>query len=55
MHNGVVSVLMHQPYEDLIKKFKSAALKQDDSKLKKFLTDLTIEQLEDAFNNVSID
>lgn len=53
--NGVVSVLMHQPYEDLIKKFKSAALKQDDSKLKKFLTDLTIEQLEDAFNNVAID
>jgi len=53
--NGVVSVLMHQPYDDLIKKFKSAALKQDDERLKRFLTDLTAEQLRDAVDNGYVD
>lgn len=53
--NGVVSVLMFQPYDDLIKKFKSAALKQDDTRLKSFLTDLTIEQFKEGLENSSID
>lgn len=53
--NGVVSVLMQQPFDDLIKKFKSAALKQDDERLKKILTDLTVEQFKEILENSSIE
>lgn len=49
--DGKVSVLMFQPYEDLVKKVKSQAMKQDNEKLKNFMADLTVEQFRDAVDN----
>lgn len=51
--DGKVSVLMFQPYEDLVKKVKSQAMKQDNEKLKNFMADLTVEQFRDAVDNTA--
>lgn len=51
--DGKVSVLMFQPYEDILKQFKSAAMKQENEKLKTFMAELTMDQFVDAVKNTS--
>lgn len=53
--DGKVSVLMFQPYDDLMKKIKSQAMKQNNEKLKNFMADLTVEQFRDAVDNAPLD
>ena len=51
--NGEVRVLMFQPYEDLMKKFKSNAMKQDNQALRELMETITLEQFVDALENTA--
>ena len=46
--NGEMSVLMFLPYENMILQLKNSASSQSEKKLKEFLSELTVEQLENA-------
>lgn len=51
--DGEVRVLMFQPYDDLMKKLKSNAMKQDNEKLRELMETITLEQFVDALENTS--
>ena len=52
--DGEVRVLMFQPYEDLMKKFKSNAMKQDNEQLRELMETITLEQFVEALENTSL-